>query len=166
MNTGPQESPAVKLAKLKEESKKMPELQTPEEVQKKKEQLETDLKKVVEQLKTVDTSELQSKMKFMDLDVFKKQIEERRKAVRCLAKVDCNWSKLSYCATPLLLISTQPVEVSLSTPSLSWASFSIQLRSLMGLAVNLFTFYHSPCVASHISLAVCGPCAHEVCYVF
>lgn len=70
---------AEELAKIKEESQKLPELQTPEEVQKKKEQAETDLKKVIEQLKTVDTSDMQSKMKFMDLDAFKKQIEDRRK---------------------------------------------------------------------------------------
>lgn len=67
------------LAQIKEQAKKLPELQTPEEVQKKKDQLEADLKKVIEQLKTVDTSELQSKMKFMDLDVYKKQLEDRKK---------------------------------------------------------------------------------------
>lgn len=67
------------LARLKEEAKKMPKQETPEEIQKKKEQLEVDLKKIIEQLKTVDTSDLQSKMKFMDLDVFKKQLEDKHK---------------------------------------------------------------------------------------
>ncbi len=67
------------LAKLKEQAKQLPELQTPEEVQKKKEQLEADLKKAIEQLKTVDTTEIQAKMKFMDLEVFEKQLDERKK---------------------------------------------------------------------------------------
>lgn len=67
------------LAQIKEQSQKLPKLQTPEEIEKKREQAETDLKKVIEQLKTVDTSELQAKMKFMDLDVYKKQLEDRKK---------------------------------------------------------------------------------------
>ena len=48
---------------------------------------ESDLKKTVEDLKTVDTSDMQAQMKFMDLDVFKKQLEERRKE-RELSKVE------------------------------------------------------------------------------
>lgn len=67
------------LAQIKEQAKKLPELQTPEEIEEKKKQAETDMKKVIEQLKTVDTSELQSKMKFMDLEVYKKQLDERKK---------------------------------------------------------------------------------------
>ncbi len=67
------------LAKIKEEVKSLPELQTPEQVEEKKQQAETDLKQVIEDLKTVDTSEMQSKMKFMDLDVFKQQLEDRGK---------------------------------------------------------------------------------------
>lgn len=67
------------LAQIKDQSQKLPKLQTPEEIAEKKKQAETDLKKVIEQLKTVDTSELQAKMKFMDLDVYKKQIEDRKK---------------------------------------------------------------------------------------
>lgn len=67
------------LQKIVEQVKELPKLQNPEEVEKQKEQAETDLKKAIEELKTVDTSDMQSKMKFMDLDVFKKQLEERRK---------------------------------------------------------------------------------------
>ncbi|MDZ4405719.1 hypothetical protein [Prosthecobacter sp.] len=67
------------LQKIVEQVKELPKLETPEEVEKKKQQAETDLKKAIEDLKTVDTSDLQAKMKFMDLDVFKKQLEERKK---------------------------------------------------------------------------------------
>ncbi|WP_395718060.1 hypothetical protein [Prosthecobacter sp.] len=67
------------LQKLKELAQKKTPLPTEDEVDQKQKQAETDLKKVVEDLKTVDTSELQSKMKFMDLDAFKKQLEERKK---------------------------------------------------------------------------------------
>jgi hypothetical protein len=51
----------------------------PQKIEEQQKQAETDLKKAIEQLKTVDTSELQSKMKFMDLDVFKKQLEDSKK---------------------------------------------------------------------------------------
>lgn len=67
------------LQKLKEQAQTKSPLPTEDEVDQKQKQAETDLKNVVEDLKTVDTSELQSKMKFMDLDAFKKQVEERKK---------------------------------------------------------------------------------------
>jgi hypothetical protein len=67
------------LQKLKDQAQKKSPMPTEEEVTEKQKQAEADLKKVVEDLKTVDTSELQSKMKFMDLDAFMKQVEERKK---------------------------------------------------------------------------------------
>lgn len=51
----------------------------PKKLEEDQKQAEADMKKAIEQLKTIDTSEMQAKMKFMDLDVFKKQLEERRK---------------------------------------------------------------------------------------
>lgn len=51
----------------------------PEELAKKKKEAEDSMIKVTEQLKTIDTSTIESKMKFMDLDTFRKQLEERRK---------------------------------------------------------------------------------------
>ncbi|MBL9131676.1 MAG: hypothetical protein JNG86_10780 [Verrucomicrobiaceae bacterium] len=41
--------------------------------------VQTELKKIVEELKTVDTTELQQKMKTMDLDTYRKQLEDRKK---------------------------------------------------------------------------------------
>ena len=67
------------LKEIVEQAKQLPKLPTPKEVEDKQKQAETDLKKTVEDLKTVDTSDMQAQMKFMDLDVFKKQLEERRK---------------------------------------------------------------------------------------
>lgn len=67
------------LQQLKEQASKKTPLPTEDEIEEKKKLAETDLKKVLEDLKTVDTSDLQSKLKFMDLDTFKKQIEERKK---------------------------------------------------------------------------------------
>lgn len=51
----------------------------PKKLEEDQKQAEADMKKAIEQLKTIDTSDLQAKMKFMDLDAFKKQLEERRK---------------------------------------------------------------------------------------
>lgn len=67
------------LQKLKDEAQQKPKLEKPEDVDKKKKEAEAQLLKVVEDLKTVDTSDLQSKMKFMDLDAYKKQLEDRKK---------------------------------------------------------------------------------------
>ncbi len=67
--------------------KELPKPLDPKEIDEKKKQAETDLKKAIEDLKTVDTTELQSRMKFMDLDVFKKQLEER-KTERAASKVE------------------------------------------------------------------------------
>lgn len=67
------------LEKLREDAKKLPVLEKPEDVEKKKKDAEEQMKKVTEDLKTVDTSDLQAKMKFMDLEVFKKQLEDRKK---------------------------------------------------------------------------------------
>ncbi len=72
---------------ITEQVKELPKLQTPEEIKEKQKQAEAALKKAIEDLKTVDTSEMQSKMKFMDLDVFKKQLEDRQKE-RELAKAE------------------------------------------------------------------------------
>lgn len=44
-----------------------------------KERAEQALKKAVEQLKTVDTTELQAQIKFMDLDSFRKKLEDAKK---------------------------------------------------------------------------------------
>lgn len=51
----------------------------PKKLEEDQKQAEQDMKKAVEQLKTIDTSKMQDQMKFMDLDSFKKQLEERRK---------------------------------------------------------------------------------------
>lgn len=59
----------------------------PKKLEEDQKQAEAEMKKAVEQLKTIDTSELQAKMKFMDLDAFKKQLEERKKE-RDLSKVE------------------------------------------------------------------------------
>ncbi len=75
------------LKEIVEQAKQLPKLPTPKEVEDKQKQADSDLKKTVEDLKTVDTSDMQSQMKFMDLDVFKKQLEERRKE-RELSKVE------------------------------------------------------------------------------
>lgn len=67
------------LQRLKDEAKQMQPLEKPEEVDKKKQEAEEQMKKVAEDLSTIDTSKIQSAMKFMDLDSYKKQLEERRK---------------------------------------------------------------------------------------
>lgn len=67
------------LQQIQEEVKKLPEKIDPQKVEEQKKQAEAELKRVLEELKTVDTADLQSKMKFMDLEAFQKQLDERRK---------------------------------------------------------------------------------------
>lgn len=50
----------------------------PQKLEEQKKLAEEQMKKAVEALKTVDTSDTKAKVKFMDLDVYKKQLEERR----------------------------------------------------------------------------------------
>jgi hypothetical protein len=51
----------------------------PEKLEQDRKKAEQDLKKVVEELRTIDTSEMASRMKFMDLDSFRKKLEETKK---------------------------------------------------------------------------------------
>ncbi len=51
----------------------------PKKLEEQKKQAEQDLKKAAEQLQSVDTTEMQSRMKFMDLDTFRKKLEEAKK---------------------------------------------------------------------------------------
>lgn len=51
----------------------------PEKVEEQKKQAQQDLKKAVEELQSVDTSDMQSRMKFMDLDTFRKKLEDAKK---------------------------------------------------------------------------------------
>jgi hypothetical protein len=67
------------LDKIREQSKLLPKLKTPEQLEEEKKKAETDLKKIIEELKTVDVSDFEAKMKAMDLDVYKKQLEARKK---------------------------------------------------------------------------------------
>jgi hypothetical protein len=67
------------LAQIRENAKNLPKLKTPEQLEEEKKKAETDLKKILEDLKTVDVSDLESKMKAMDLDEYKKQLELRKK---------------------------------------------------------------------------------------
>jgi hypothetical protein len=67
------------LAEIRENAKSLPKLPTPEQLEEQKKKAETDLKKILEDLKTVDVSDLESKMKSMDLDEYKKQLELRKK---------------------------------------------------------------------------------------
>jgi hypothetical protein len=67
------------LAEIRENAKSLPKLPTPEHLEEQKKKAETDLKKILEELKTVDVSDLESKMKAMDLDEYKKQLELRKK---------------------------------------------------------------------------------------
>jgi len=74
--------------KLVEQVKKQPPPPAdPKKIDEQLEQANSDLKKSIEQLKTIDTAELQAKMKFMDLDTYKKQLEEKKKE-RELNKVE------------------------------------------------------------------------------
>lgn len=56
-----------------------PPVADPKRLDEEKVRIQTELQKVIEELKTVDTTELQQKMKLMDLDEFKKQLEARKK---------------------------------------------------------------------------------------
>lgn len=56
-----------------------PPVADPKKLDEEKIKIETDLKKVIEELKTVDTSDLAAKAKSMDLDEYKKQLELRKK---------------------------------------------------------------------------------------
>lgn len=67
------------LEQIKEQVKKLPELVDPKKLDEQKQQADTDLKRAVEDLKTVDVAEVQSKMKFMDLEAFQKQLDQRKK---------------------------------------------------------------------------------------
>jgi hypothetical protein len=67
------------LQKIQEQVKQLPEKIDPQKVEEQKKQAETELKRVIEELKTVDTADLQSKMKFMDLEAFQKQLDQRKK---------------------------------------------------------------------------------------
>ena len=67
------------LQQIQEQVKQLPEKIDPQKVEEQKKQAEAELKRVIEDLKTVDTADLQSKMKFMDLEAFQKQLEQRRK---------------------------------------------------------------------------------------
>jgi hypothetical protein len=72
---------------IQEEVKQLPEKIDPQKVEEQKLQQEAKLKLITEELKTVDTADLQSKMKFMDLEAFQKQLDERKKE-RDLSKVE------------------------------------------------------------------------------
>jgi hypothetical protein len=50
----------------------------PEKIAQDKKKAEQDLKKVVEELRTIDTSDMASRMKFMDLDSFRKKLEDAK----------------------------------------------------------------------------------------
>jgi len=64
---------------IQEQVKQLPEKLDPQKVEEQQKQAEAELKRVQEELKTVDTSDLQSKMKFMDLETFQKQLDQRKK---------------------------------------------------------------------------------------
>ncbi|SKB04326.1 hypothetical protein SAMN02745166_04039 [Prosthecobacter debontii] len=51
----------------------------PKKIEEDKIQAEADLKKAIEQLRSVDTSDMAAKMKFMDLDSFRAKLEEAKK---------------------------------------------------------------------------------------
>jgi hypothetical protein len=67
------------LQQIQEQVKQLPEKIDPVKVEEQQKQSEAQLKRAIEDLKTVDTADLQSKMKFMDLDAFQKQLDQRRK---------------------------------------------------------------------------------------
>lgn len=67
------------LQQIQEQVKKLPEKIDPVKVEEQQKQAEAQLKRAIEDLKTVDTADLQNKMKFMDLDAFQKQLDQRRK---------------------------------------------------------------------------------------
>ena len=68
------------LARIQEESKAVPTPpKTPEQLAEEKKIAEQELKKMNEQLNTIDLSDVQQKLKFMDLEEMRKQIDMRRK---------------------------------------------------------------------------------------
>jgi len=67
------------LQQIQEQVKQLPEKIDPVKLEEQQKQAEAELKRVIEELKTVDTSDLQSKMKFMDLEAFQKQLDQRKK---------------------------------------------------------------------------------------
>lgn len=56
-----------------------PPIADPKKLEEEKLKVQTDLQKVLEDLKTVDTADLAKKFKEMDLDSYKKQLEEAKK---------------------------------------------------------------------------------------
>jgi hypothetical protein len=56
-----------------------PPIADPKKIEEEKIKAQTDLQKVLEELKTVDTADLAKKFKEMDLDSYKKQLEEAKK---------------------------------------------------------------------------------------
>jgi hypothetical protein len=67
------------LQQIQEQVKQLPEKIDPVKVEEEQKQAESKLKRAIEDLKTVDTADVQAKMKFMDLEAFQKQLEQRRK---------------------------------------------------------------------------------------
>ena len=67
------------LQQIQEQVKELPEKIDPQKIEEEQKQAETELKRVIEELKTVDTADLQSKMKFMDLEAFQRQLDERKR---------------------------------------------------------------------------------------
>lgn len=66
--------------KIVEEVKKLPPPPAdPKKLEEDQKKAQDDMKKAVEELNSIDTADLQAKMKFMDLEAFTKQIEERKK---------------------------------------------------------------------------------------
>lgn len=66
--------------KMVEQMKQLPPPPAdPKELEEKQKLAEQQMKKTDEDLKTIDTSDLESKMKFMDLDSFRKQLDDAKK---------------------------------------------------------------------------------------
>jgi len=66
--------------KMKEQVNALPPpVADPKKLEEEKLKVQTDLQKVLEELKTVDTADLAKKFKEMDLDSYKKQLEEAKK---------------------------------------------------------------------------------------
>ncbi len=65
--------------KIKEQLEQTPPpKETPEQIDEKQKLAQQDLQKAIEQLRSIDVSDMQS-MKFMDLDSFRQQLEEKKK---------------------------------------------------------------------------------------
>lgn len=64
---------------IQEDVKKLPEKIDEKKLEEDQKQAEARMKRAVEELKTVDTADTQSKIKFMDLDAFQKQLDQRKK---------------------------------------------------------------------------------------